>query len=151
MIKRPCYKLEVLSQLDTSQSTAKQEAVHHGPVKVSLSCRLSLIVEPATHAILTRYSNRSKPGIVSPEIDSISLHNPIPLTARLYAAPFICEPPSLPADDTYHAVAHAELVPDLFQPSTPCSTLPITTGTTDGSNPKNGHSSTASCSASATP
>ena len=49
-----------------------------------------------TDAIIYRYlpsiRNRSKPGIVSPEIETITLHNPIAFTARVYAAPFLCKP-----------------------------------------------------------
>ena len=102
---------------------------------------------------ITHLAPRSQPGIVSPEIERITLHNPIAFTARAYAAPFLCEsssPPFRPAEmvvtDPFLPCRHRRV-----QLSTPCSTLPIITVTTNGSNLKNGHSSTASSSVSVTP
>jgi hypothetical protein len=45
---------------------------------------------------ITHLAPRSQPGIVSPEIERTTLHNPIAFTARVYAAPFLCEPSSPP-------------------------------------------------------
>ncbi len=35
--------------------------------------------------------NRASPGVISPEIERITIHNSIQLLARLYASPFLCK------------------------------------------------------------
>ena len=81
------------------------------------------------------------PGIVSQEIDRISLHNPIPLQLRLYGIPFLSKP----------SISHFSHRPLTLQLSTLCSPMPTTTNTILGSNPKNGPSSTASWFSAVTP
>lgn len=83
---------------------------------------------------------RSPPAIVSPEIERLSLHNKIPLAARLYGLPVLCKP---------SAVRARPCSPP--QRSIPSSTTPTTTSTTSGSSPRNGHSSSPSSSAQAMP
>lgn len=69
--------LHISTKLHTVQVTI--DIVHH-----NVSCRGGSISTEADDR------STSKPAIVSPEIDSISLHNAIPLHLRLYGLPFLC-------------------------------------------------------------
>lgn len=96
---------------------------------------------PHVRCLLLAHSHRSgPPGIISQEIDQISLHNPIPITARLYGAPFLCEllDPLCTVYDGSHEL--------ISQHSTRCWPTHTMSSMPNGSSRKNGRLCTASSS-----
>lgn len=110
-----------LSTTNLATTTQQQDVSAYAPI--SVMCAGSCL-------------RSSNPAISSPEIESISLHNPIPIQSRLYGLPWLSESfRTLSVQTPPHRVLNLQLC-------TPSSLLHTINAMTPGSNRKNGPSFT---------